>query len=84
MEHVHLIGIGGSGLSAIARLLLESGYTVTGSDRLLSPLAQELQASGVHVALGPRPLGPAGTTAIPTGRSPEHLEHLVPIPRRPR
>ncbi|HBY08355.1 MAG TPA: hypothetical protein DEH22_11395, partial [Chloroflexi bacterium] len=26
MEHIHLIGIGGTGLSAIARVLLESGY----------------------------------------------------------
>lgn len=55
MEHVHLIGIGGSGLSAIARLLLENGYTVTGSDRQLSPLAQDLQASGVPVSIGHRP-----------------------------
>jgi UDP-N-acetylmuramate--alanine ligase len=55
MEHVHLIGIGGTGLSAIARLLLESGYTVTGSDRQLSPLAQDLRASGVPVSIGHRP-----------------------------
>jgi len=32
-ERIHLIGIGGSGLSAIARLLLESGYAVSGSRR---------------------------------------------------
>jgi UDP-N-acetylmuramate--alanine ligase len=51
LPHVHFIGIGGSGLSAIARLLLESGYTVTGSDRTLSPLARELIESGVRVAL---------------------------------
>ncbi|MCC6146162.1 MAG: hypothetical protein IT308_01200, partial [Anaerolineaceae bacterium] len=38
MEHIHFIGIGGTGLSAIARLLLESGYQVSGSDRILSPL----------------------------------------------
>jgi UDP-N-acetylmuramate--alanine ligase len=44
-----LVGIGGSGLSAIARILLESGYTVSGSDRQMSPLAQGLQASGVKV-----------------------------------
>ncbi len=36
MTRVHFIGIGGSGLSAIARLLKESGYEVTGSDRTLS------------------------------------------------
>jgi UDP-N-acetylmuramate--alanine ligase len=52
MKHVHLIGIGGTGLSAIARLLLESGYTVTGSDRSLSPLAAELQQAGVRIYVG--------------------------------
>lgn len=54
MTHVHLIGIGGSGLSAIARILLESGYTVSGSDRQLSSLALSLQASGVQVSCGHR------------------------------
>lgn len=52
--HIHLIGIGGSGLSAIARLLLESGYTVSGSDRTLSPLAQELAQAGAQVYSGHR------------------------------
>lgn len=51
-QHVHFIGIGGSGLSAIARLLLESGYRVSGSDRTLSPLAQSLAAAGAQVMVG--------------------------------
>ncbi len=50
--HVHFIGIGGSGLSAIARLLKESGYMVTGSDRVLSPFAVDLQTAGVTVHTG--------------------------------
>lgn len=52
MTHVHLIGIGGSGLSAIARLLLESGFTVSGSDRTLSDLAQQVRAAGATVFSG--------------------------------
>ncbi len=52
MAHIHLIGIGGSGLSAIARLLLEQGHTVTGSDRILSPLALELRKMGAIIAEG--------------------------------
>ncbi|PWH17845.1 MAG: UDP-N-acetylmuramate--L-alanine ligase [Anaerolineae bacterium] len=52
MAHIHLIGIGGSGLSAIARFLLEQGHTVTGSDRALSPLALELRRLGVQVFEG--------------------------------
>jgi UDP-N-acetylmuramate--alanine ligase len=52
MTHVHFIGIGGSGLSAIARLLLGSGYTVTGSDSVMSSFALDLQSSGVNVSVG--------------------------------
>lgn len=61
MTHVHFVGIGGSGLSAIARLLLESGYTVSGSDRTLSPFADEVRKAGAQVYIGhhPRNLGGA-------------------------
>ena len=52
MTHVHLIGIGGTGLSAIARVLLESGYTVSGSDMLNSPLAEDVRAAGARVFIG--------------------------------
>lgn len=54
MTHVHLVGIGGSGLSAIALVLLESGYTVSGSDQQLSPLARRVQAAGARVEAGHR------------------------------
>jgi len=55
MSKVHFIGIGGSGLSAIARLLLERGDIVTGSDRVLSPFAAELQKAGATVYIGHHP-----------------------------
>ena len=51
-QHVHFIGIGGTGLSAIALVLLESGYQVSGSDRQMTPLAASLQAAGVSVTIG--------------------------------
>jgi UDP-N-acetylmuramate--alanine ligase len=54
MEHVHLIGIGGSGLSAIATVLLERGYRVSGSDRQESPLTRRLQEQGARIAYGHR------------------------------
>ena len=51
--HIHFIGIGGTGLSAIARLLLETGgYTVSGSDQLMSPLAVDIQEAGATVFTG--------------------------------
>ncbi len=55
MTHVHFVGIGGTGLSAIARVLLENGATVTGSDRTLSPLAADLQKAGATIYLGHAP-----------------------------
>ncbi len=60
MTHVHFIGIGGSGLSAIARLLLESGYTVSGSDRALTPFAEEVRKAGATVYVGHHPRYIAG------------------------
>ena len=64
MERIHFIGIGGSGLSAIARLLAESGYTVTGSDRVLSPLARELAGLGIPVFEGHAPEHVAGADMV--------------------
>lgn len=51
-KHVHFIGIGGTGLSAIARVLLERDYTVSGSDQVFSPLARNLQDMGAQVYIG--------------------------------
>jgi UDP-N-acetylmuramate--alanine ligase len=48
----HFIGIGGTGLSAIARVLVERGETVTGSDREDSSLAAGLRKAGVKVTIG--------------------------------
>lgn len=52
MKHIHLIGIGGTGISSIARILLERGYSVSGSDRILSSLALDLQKAGARVFEG--------------------------------
>lgn len=64
MTKIHFIGIGGSGLSAIARLLLESGDTVTGSDRVLSPFAAELQKAGATVYIGHHPRNITGADLV--------------------
>lgn len=60
MTRVHFIGIGGSGLSAIARLLKESGYEVTGSDRAFSSFAADLQNMGVQIFIGHHPRNVGG------------------------
>jgi UDP-N-acetylmuramate--alanine ligase len=61
MTRVHFIGIGGSGLSAIARLLKESGYEVTGSDKTQSQFALDLQKEGVTIYIGHHPRNVAGS-----------------------
>jgi len=52
IEHVHFIGIGGTGLSAIAQVLLERGYKVSGSDQEYSLLAQAVDQAGAKVMNG--------------------------------
>jgi UDP-N-acetylmuramate--alanine ligase len=64
MTRVHFIGIGGSGLSAIARLLKEKGYEVTGSDRVLSQFAIDLQKNGVSIYIGHHPRNAAGADMV--------------------
>ena len=52
MKHIHLIGIGGTGLSAIAHVLLQKGYTVSGSDCVASPLFKAVTEAGAQTFLG--------------------------------
>ncbi|WP_433862228.1 UDP-N-acetylmuramate--L-alanine ligase [Streptomyces sp. L7] len=49
---LHFVGIGGSGMSGIARLFLESGHTVTGSDVRHSANIDALRALGATIAIG--------------------------------
>jgi len=51
-QHVHFVGIGGSGMSGIAEVLLNLGYTVSGSDLRLSSVTGHLQALGARVFEG--------------------------------
>ncbi len=54
-KRVHFVGIGGAGLSAIARVLMEHGAMVSGSDLVLSPVAEALARDGARVSIGHRP-----------------------------
>jgi UDP-N-acetylmuramate--alanine ligase len=54
-ERVHLIGIGGAGMSGIARILLARGATVSGSDAKDSRAVLALRALGARVAVGHDP-----------------------------
>lgn len=48
-QHIHLVGIGGIGMSALVPLLLKKGYSVTGSDPSSTPVTDRLKAMGVCV-----------------------------------
>jgi UDP-N-acetylmuramate--alanine ligase len=50
--HIHLVGIGGFGLSAIARVLLGKGFVVSGSDQQANELTKELETAGATIYLG--------------------------------
>lgn len=52
VQHVHFIGIGGTGLSAIALVLLERGIPVSGSDHQASQQTHRLQAAGARIFIG--------------------------------
>ena len=49
---IHLVGIGGAGMRAIARVLLTMGHSVSGSDRAASAYLDELAALGARVVVG--------------------------------
>jgi len=51
---IHIVGIGGAGMSAIALVLRAMGHTVSGSDLKDSPVAQRLRSHGITVAVGHR------------------------------
>ena len=53
--HIHFVGIGGSGLSAIAKVLLERGHIVSGSDKEENDRSEELREIGATIYIGHRP-----------------------------
>ncbi|ROS28218.1 UDP-N-acetylmuramate--L-alanine ligase [Cellulomonas sp. PhB150] len=52
LGHVHLVGVGGAGMSAIATLLVARGLRVSGSDGADGPALPALRAAGVEVHVG--------------------------------
>jgi UDP-N-acetylmuramate--alanine ligase len=73
---VHFIGIGGAGMSGIARILLARGVPVSGSDRRDTPTLLALRALGARVAVGhdPAHLDGAETVVVSTAIRPDNPE----------
>lgn len=87
IKHIHLIGIGGIGMSGIAELLLQLKHTVTGSDLQTNDTIKRLESLGARIFIGHDAHNLEGTelavfsAAIPK-HNPEYLfaeEKLIPI-----
>jgi len=64
VRHIHFVGIGGSGMSGIAEVLLNLGYSVSGSDAAESAATRRLAQLGAKVWLGHAAEHIAGADAI--------------------
>jgi UDP-N-acetylmuramate--alanine ligase len=73
---VHIIGVGGTGMSAVATVLLAMGHRVTGSDAADSDRLQRLARAGaeVHVGHDPSWLGDADLVSVSTAIPPTNAE----------
>jgi len=64
VKHIHFVGVGGSGMSGIAEVLVHLGYTVTGSDIAASATTRRLESEGVKVVIGHAAENAAGADAV--------------------
>jgi UDP-N-acetylmuramate--alanine ligase len=66
IRHVHFVGIGGAGMSGIAEILHNLGYTVSGSDMADSPVLRRLQSMGIQTRVGHDAQHISGADAVVT------------------
>jgi UDP-N-acetylmuramate--alanine ligase len=64
LGRVHLMGVGGAGMSGIARLLLARGLSVSGCDAKDSPVLDPLRSLGIHVDVGHDPAHVDGADTV--------------------
>ena len=90
VKHIHFVGIGGSGMSGIAEVLLNLGYTVSGSDLSSNAASRRLADLGACIRIGHSPENVEGADAIVTSTAvqpsnPEVLaaraRHIPIVPR---
>ena len=89
-QRIHLVGIGGIGMSGIAEVLLTLGYSVSGSDTKLSNITERLQNFGATIYEGHKSSNVEGAHVVVTSSAiradnPEVVEaHKTKIPVIPR
>jgi len=87
LKHIHFVGIGGAGMSAIAEVLHQQGFRVSGSDQAESSVTRRLANMGVMVHIGHAAAHIQGAQAVVTSTAvkpdnPEVLAaqaHRVPV-----
>jgi UDP-N-acetylmuramate--alanine ligase len=90
VKNIHFVGIGGSGMSGIAEVLLNLGYNVSGSDLANNAASRRLAELGAHIHIGHSPDYVQGADAIVTSTAvkPDNPEviaararHIPIVPR---
>ena len=90
VKNIHFVGIGGAGMSAIAEVLLDQGYKISGSDLHSSTVTQRLEQLGARVKYGHVAENIEGAHAVVTSTAvkpdnPEVLaaraKHIPIVPR---
>jgi UDP-N-acetylmuramate--alanine ligase len=66
VKHIHFVGVGGAGMSGIAEILHNLGYTVSGSDQADSATTRRLAELGIRIAIGHDAANIAGAGAVVT------------------
>ncbi|WP_026687021.1 UDP-N-acetylmuramate--L-alanine ligase [Azovibrio restrictus] len=90
VKHIHFVGIGGSGMSGIAEVMVNLGYTVSGSDLSTTATTQRLSSLGIRVAIGHGAENIVGANAVvvSTAVKPDNPEvvaaRLAEVPVVPR
>lgn len=90
-KHIHMVGIGGIGMSGIAEILLHRGYKVTGSDSVRSEATDRLKKLGAEIFVGHSAENIEGadvvvyTSAVKAEQNPETaaaIEKRIPVIKR--
>ena len=87
---IHFVGIGGIGMSGIAEVMHNLGYSIQGSDISEGPSVERLRARGVKVSIGHAPENVADAAVIVTSTAVKRtnpevvaaLENRIPVVRR--
>ena len=83
IRHIHFVGIGGSGMSGIAEVLLNQGFIITGSDMQRSKTVDRLRTMGAQITIGHTPSNIDGAHVLVTSTAiPKHNVEVVEANKR--